>query len=293
MQREGLQRTSGMRGNVGTGCEEDVLTVSSHHLLGTAHGTRQDSTIGGPHRGLPDALGARVAAVMLLLFCWNATAASAQPTHGVKDPVQAERPPCTTATEVVSHAAQQVCGGAAVETALRSIGMQEAEACGRRLVSLGLPNALDLRLLGGGPEAEEVMAELKAAGILVGDRAKVRLLVGDRAHLSWVSAASVSTDYMYTAISDGEGLPQRRRLQADATDTASKADAGMSMDTIAIMLTVLVGMAGYAMQAYLAQRAERSLEAAAQELHVHEQEREREHRQVVAQDQSDGPLAGR
>ena len=55
------------------------------------------------------------------------------------------------------------------------------------------------------------------------------------------------------------------------------------MDTIAILLTVLVGAAGYAMQAYIAQRAERSSEGAAQELHVHEQEREREHLQVVAQ----------
>ena len=57
----------------------------------------------------------------------------------------------------------------------------------------------------------------------------------------------------------------------------------MSMGTIAIMLTVLVGTAGYAMQAYLAQRAERSSEAAAPALHVYEQERGREHRQVVAQ----------
>ena len=155
--------------------------------------------------------------------------------------------------------------------------------CGRLLVSLGLPTALDLRLLGGGPEVEEAMAELKAAGILAGDRAKVRLLVGDRAHLSGlsrVSAASASTDDIDA--SDDEGVPQRRRLQADAVDTASKAGPGMSMDTIAIMLTVLVGTAGYGMQAYLVQRAERSSESAAQELHVHEQEQEREHLQVVA-----------
>ena len=55
------------------------------------------------------------------------------------------------------------------------------------------------------------------------------------------------------------------------------------MDTLAIVLTVLVGAAGYAMQAYMAQRAQRSTEAAAHELHVHEQGREREHLQTVAQ----------
>ena len=44
-----------------------------------------------------------------------------------------------------------------------------------------------------------------------------------------------------------------RRLQAHTTETALKADSGdMSTDTIAIMLTVLVGAAGYAMQAYIA-----------------------------------------
>ena len=71
----------------------------------------------------------------------------------------------------------------------------------------------------------------------------------------------------------------------DSAETASKADSGsgMSMDTIAIMLTVLVGAAGYAMQAYITQQAEQSSEAAVQELHVHEQEQEREHRMGVAQ----------
>ena len=87
--------------------------------------------MGGPHRGLQPELGARVAAVLLLLFfCWNATctAASAQvPSHG-EDPMQGERPPCANSAEAVSHVAQQVCGGAPVETALRSIGLQEAEA---------------------------------------------------------------------------------------------------------------------------------------------------------------------
>ena len=76
-----------------------------------------------------------------------------------------------------------------------------------------------------------------------------------------------------------EASQARHRLQTEPTADSD----GMSMDTIAIMLTVFVGTAGYVMQAYIAQRAERSSEAAAQELHVHEQEREREHMQVVAQ----------
>eukprot|EP01052_Picozoa_sp_SAG31_P010866 SAG31_NODE_604_length_13629_cov_11.035994_11_plen_126_part_00 len=53
------------------------------------------------------------------------------------------------------------------------------------LAELGFRSAKDLLLLGGGPEALELMSELKVApGLTIADRAKLRLLVGDRAHLA-------------------------------------------------------------------------------------------------------------
>eukprot|EP01052_Picozoa_sp_SAG31_P057526 SAG31_NODE_17075_length_684_cov_1.299145_1_plen_67_part_00 len=55
------------------------------------------------------------------------------------------------------------------------------------------------------------------------------------------------------------------------------------MDTIAIMLTVLIGAVGYILQAYLAQRQEKSSGAQAREMHMHEQIRQREHEQMAAQ----------
>ena len=60
----------------------------------------------------------------------------------------------------------------------------------------------------------------------------------------------------------------------------------MSMDTIAIVLTVLVGAAGYLVQALTARREERAAADEAQKLHVFEHTRQREHEQMV-----DGPVA--
>ena len=57
----------------------------------------------------------------------------------------------------------------------------------------------------------------------------------------------------------------------------------MSMDTIAIVLTVLVGAAGYFVQALTARRGERAAVDEAQKLHISEQTRQREHEQMVAQ----------
>ena len=57
----------------------------------------------------------------------------------------------------------------------------------------------------------------------------------------------------------------------------------MSMDTVAIVLTVLVGAAGYFVQALTAWRRERAAAEEAQKLHVSEKTRQREHEQMVAQ----------
>ena len=67
---------------------------------------------------------------------------------------------------------------------------EAADNIAQLLAGLGFRTALDLRLLGGGPEAEELMGELQADGRLnIGDRAKVRLLIGNRAHLRRLGAA--------------------------------------------------------------------------------------------------------
>ena len=148
---------------------------------------------------------------------------------------------------------QQVCGSAPVEEALLSNTLLQpgaAEAAAISLVTLGLRTALDLRLLGGGPEAEELLGELKMAGVSLGDRAKVRLFV-DGAHLSQLLD---HTSNKTTGPSEQLQSVPRRALQ----DKAEPAGGGMSTDTLAIVLAVLVGAAGYLVQAYTTRRAESS-----------------------------------
>ena len=65
------------------------------------------------------------------------------------------------------------------------------------MTELGFSTAMDLQLLlaDGGHEVQELMDELKDSGVRLGDRGKVRLLVGDRAHLGRQNRAQ-STDGM-------------------------------------------------------------------------------------------------
>ena len=120
----------------------------------------------------------------------------------------------------------------------------------------------------------ELMAALRKEGLSLGDQSKIRLLLEDQAHLDRVvagdrargddergSGGSITADAMTTKNTDsqarllgtkggerkadrgrqndGEHSLHQRRLQAAAGDSG-----GMSMDTVAIVLTVLIGAAG-------------------------------------------------
>jgi hypothetical protein len=191
-----------------------------------------------------------------------------------------------------------------VEDALRAATMPPAAArrAAETLAGLGFDTSLDLELLGGGEAAAEVLAELKAGGLGPADRAKVRLLVGDRAHLRELSSPALSSagtlaavpaaahsharlntslDSVHSGANDALSIDedtttQRRNLQ-------SSGGGGMSADTIAIVLSVLVGAAGYVLQAHTARRAERVQEQQAMEQHATEQARQREHQVMTAQ----------
>eukprot|EP01052_Picozoa_sp_SAG31_P006623 SAG31_NODE_306_length_17979_cov_7.825447_10_plen_177_part_00 len=106
-----------------------------------------------------------------------------------------------TAAEQVAFTAQHIRPDATVAAALKSVGVDEydedeqaqdendpttrdgpprATAAEQALAALGFRTALDLRLLAGGPEAAELMGALRTSGELrIGDRSKIRLLVGD------------------------------------------------------------------------------------------------------------------
>eukprot|EP01052_Picozoa_sp_SAG31_P022755 SAG31_NODE_1828_length_7159_cov_58.418980_5_plen_704_part_00 len=220
----------------------------------------------------------------------------------------------------VARAAQQLCSSAPVADSLRSVGLldddvKEAAAASLRLQleAHGMRTALDLRLLDPkGLESSELMEELRQGGASIGDRSKVRLLLGAEAPAAddcggSTAASGSQTPTPPTANAD-LGSAWRRQLQE-----ASGSGGGMSADTIAILLSVLVGAAGYLVQvscrqqplagvfgmahtltpwhvcspldvqAYTARRAERSLAEQTQEQHARELAREREHEQMVAQ----------
>jgi hypothetical protein len=117
----------------------------------------------------------------------------------------------------------------------------------------GFQTALDLRLLAGGPEAAELMAALGTGGELsIADRAKIRLLVGDRTHLARVATMSPpSKDVADRDRSEQAAAPGRHRQLQDGD-----ADRGtLSADTIAIVFSVCVGVCGYLLQAWTSHRA--------------------------------------
>ena len=118
------------------------------------------------------------------------------------------------------------------------------------------------------------MEQLREPGrISIGDRSKVRLLLGvDGSELLRGGSA-----HDQCGGSDRADAGFCRRQLQDGKEQ------GMSVDTIAIVASVLVGAAGYLVQAYTARRAEQSTAAQAQELHLHEQTRQREHEQMTEQ----------
>ena len=190
-------------------------------------------------------------------------------------PPAAPRDQCPTAAAHVVRSAIKLRGGAPVAASLQSVGIggDRTGAAAELLAKHGFQTALDLRLLrSGGAEEAELMEQLREPGrISIGDRSKVRLLLG----LDGSELHSGST-HQQCGGSDRADAGFTRRLQ-------DSADQGMSVDTIAIVASVLVGAAGYLVQAYTARRAEQSTAAQAQELHLHEQTRQREHEQMLSQ----------
>eukprot|EP01052_Picozoa_sp_SAG31_P042736 SAG31_NODE_6880_length_1862_cov_1.509926_2_plen_209_part_00 len=183
-----------------------------------------------------------------LLLCWSLVAATRATSH-------APRNHCAAAVADAVHSARHLCGSTPLAEALRQVGLpgvgnKDAEEA--TLLPLlqehGFWTTLDLRLLEtDGPEMVELMGELRISGISIGDRSKVRLLLGNRRHHgrdgsltapTTVTAAPTETDA-------AARCPLRsRQLQ----DVSSGSGGGISADTIAIVLSLLVGAVGYLLQ---------------------------------------------
>eukprot|EP01052_Picozoa_sp_SAG31_P039184 SAG31_NODE_5382_length_2572_cov_64.320259_2_plen_526_part_00 len=226
-----------------------------------------------------------------------------RPTSAARHPPLAPSARSAGGAAHVARTAADLSSALLVEEALHAVTMPASAArrAGKALSKVGFVTALDLELLGGGQAAAEVLAELKAAGLGPADRAKVRLLVGDREHLRRLLAdgptplASSDLGSHSRAANRNAGHSNHSNDPEDQTRASRQiSDRGrrklqhtstseMSVDTIAIVVSVLVGAAGYALQAHTARRAERAQEQQAQELHGAEQARQREHQMMTAQ----------
>eukprot|EP01052_Picozoa_sp_SAG31_P015792 SAG31_NODE_1024_length_10294_cov_7.215400_14_plen_284_part_00 len=174
---------------------------------------------------------------------------------------------CAAAAHV-AHAAQQMCASAPIEQALRSVHVRprSVEEVAQILARLGFRDTLDLQLLGqaGGPEREELMDELKASSLSIADRAKIRLLLGSSTPpaqpLAHSSAPQAVPSRAKGTLADGDsfgahssGSAGSKSGQRDADDVQHRSlqgsdGQGMSMDTIAIMVSVLFATVGYLLQ---------------------------------------------
>ena len=136
--------------------------------------------------------------------------------------------------------AAAICDRSSVSTALSRVGVPGAAAdvVGKQMAELDLHTVGDLRLLAGAEAEELLRVELTNNNLSLGIRSKVRLLMdADPAakHEATVDARAAPSDQT-APVADHVRSPSRRKMQA--------ADDGMSTDTIAIVLSVLVGATG-------------------------------------------------
>eukprot|EP01052_Picozoa_sp_SAG31_P038129 SAG31_NODE_5037_length_2783_cov_49.453800_2_plen_400_part_00 len=185
----------------------------------------------------------------------------------------------------VARTAREIRGDATIALALMSVRMQPDPAvqASSLLFNFGLRTAQDLQLLGGGPEASELMGAIRDK-LSLGDRAKLRLLVGDHAHVERI-------------VRDGSTVWPRAQREAGHPPVLGEnkhqtpwrllqehtAEDGLSTDTIAIVLSVLVGAAGYVLQALTARRAEHAQQEQDRANQHAETRRQREHEQMLSQ----------
>eukprot|EP01052_Picozoa_sp_SAG31_P002786 SAG31_NODE_100_length_25264_cov_38.715359_21_plen_343_part_00 len=193
----------------------------------------------GPAQGWPMARCIFPIGGLLLVLLACAGVAAAATTDPPADP----RPPascsstgaCSGAAAVLARRAQHLCSGMPIAEALRSVRVESTAAAviAEDLKRAGFHDALDLRLLAGGAEAQELMSELSVRGISIADRVKLRLLVGDRAHLGQFESAEPSMDCSDVHLPQSSTATTRRGLQQEA----AAADEGVSVDTVSDQTT--------------------------------------------------------
>jgi hypothetical protein len=152
--------------------------------------------------------------------------------------------PCVAAPSAVDEAIDKGRDkGHSLAAELASGGLDQPHALTGLLEGLGLRLMQDVQRLNA-PEQLELAESLRAADVSLGSRSKLR-------HLANADAAA---DNGMGIMGSGANAPPRQMQKDQPTSAAaSKSDGGgFSVETLAIMVTALLGLASYVLQAKLA-----------------------------------------
>ena len=180
------------------------------------------------------------------------------------------------------HATSDGAMQSSLEASLAAGGVAQSRALAGALLGLGLPSARDVRLLNV-PEQLELAESLRAAGVDLGSRSRLRRLseeggegIGDLNGGSNVrtsyrcspdkldamhaknSGFSIMSEMSTWALKNAR-LPVTRVTQDETFPRQlQQGGGGGSMDSIALAITALLGIASYFVQAKISRDAERS-----------------------------------
>ena len=179
-------------------------------------------------------------------------------------------------TNATTSADQNPSEQSGLEPALVAAGLENPGAAHHALRELGLTSLRDIRLLDAAEEVE-LKAALALADIVLGDRSKIRITAATGHELgSGPSECKKTQDP-----SDGELIREPRRLAEKGDTTASADTPWVSGDILALMVTALLGIGTFALQARSAKQSDanqRQIELASQE---HEAARATAERQLA------------
>jgi hypothetical protein len=161
-----------------------------------------------------------------------------------------------TLTAVVLHVAASGQPPQHLEAELVAGGLNEPQALSNILRDVGLHSIVDVQHLNA-PEQLELSESLRAAGVDLGSRSRLRRLSDGVADLP-TAGPSLHESVQPVRPCGGGGTLQPRRAQAkEGAVEADARDGGeLSMDTLALMSTAVLGIATFVLQARVAKNAE-------------------------------------
>jgi hypothetical protein len=162
---------------------------------------------------------------------------------------------------------------------LEAVGAYDVDGMGAALEGLGLRTPADLELLDDWAVAE-LDKELSESGASLGDRAKLRIRGIKGAFSATTGRVLVQTEVVQQQVPHGGGAhgtgavsfwPRRAQTKEGASEADVKGGGGLSMDTLALVSTAVLGIATFVLQ----DRVAKNTEAAAKELEHARVEHER------------------